>query len=152
MRNSRSVCDDPRNERRSAAAGFRPINGQGWPTSRWVIRDGLEEFITGEESDCAGENEGIDRRVRVVVSPPDPRLLYWPGEVAVLLGASLTCEPIFEPETGPRYAFNLRSSGGGQWQVESIYGFDYDRCEYLYAGRLRYYPLDQGPPGPQLCS
>ena len=132
------------------AAGFRPINAQGFPTSRWVIRDLLDEFITGEESDCDGDKEGIERRVRVVVRPLDPRL-YWTGEVALLLGAPLTCRPIFEPETGQRYVFNLRSSGASQWQVESIVEVAFEPCEYLYAGGLRYYPLDQGPPGSQPC-
>ena len=134
-------------------AGFAPIHAQGFPTSRWALRDHLEEFITGEESDCSGDKEGIERRVRAVVSPPDPRL-YWSGQVQVLLGASLTCEPIIKPGSAQRYVFNLRSSGGSQWQVESIFELEYDRCKdslYRYAGELRYYPLDQGPPGPQPC-
>ena len=39
--------------------------------------------------------------------------------------------------------------------MESIYELKYDRCKdtsyYRYAGELRYYPLDEGPPGPQVC-
>ena len=132
------------------AAGFKPIDKQGFPTSRWVVRDLLDKFITGEESDCNGDTEGIERRVRVVVRPLDPRL-YWTGEVAVLLGAPLPCQPIIEPESGARYVFNLRSSGASQWQVESIVEVAFDRCEYRYAGGIRYYPLDQGPPGAQPC-
>jgi hypothetical protein len=136
-------------------AGFATIDAQGFPTSRWVVRDHLEEFITGKESDCGGERDGIERRVRVVVSPPDPEL-YWTGEVAVLLGAPLICRPIIEVESGERYVFNLRSSGS-QWQVESIIEVAYDRCEdsfYRYAGDIRYYPLGEGVPnfsGPQVC-
>jgi hypothetical protein len=137
------------------AAGFAPIDGQGFPTSRWVVRDHIEEFMTGKESDCAGEQDGIERRVRVVVAPPDPTL-YWRGEVALLLGAPLTCQPIIEPESGERYVFNLRSSGN-TWQIESIMEVAFDRCEdsfYRYAGDIRYYPLDEGPPPqgrPSVC-
>jgi hypothetical protein len=136
------------------AAGFAPFDAQGFATSRWVVRDHLEEFITGEESDCAGDKEGIERRVRVVLSPPD-LTLYWHGEVAVLLGAVLTCRPFIEPESAQRYVFNLRPSGGSQWQVESMIEVAYDRCQdsiYRFPGKLRYYPLGEGPPqGPHVC-
>jgi hypothetical protein len=134
-------------------AGFASAATQGFPTSRWTIRDRLDEFISGEESDCGGEKEGTKRQVRAVLSPHDPTQ-YWSGEVAVLLGSSLTCQPIIKPASAQRYVFNLRSSAGNQWQVESIYEVNYTGCErtiYRYSGELRYYPLDQGPPGPQAC-
>jgi len=134
-------------------AGFAPLDELGFPTSRWAVREQLEEFITGEESDCAGEKEGVDRRVRLLIATPDPTL-YWTGEVTVLLGAALTCVQVIEPASGQRYVFNLRSSGASQWQVESMIEVAYDLCKnsfYRYIGELRYYPLNEEPPGSRLC-
>ena len=39
-------------------AGFAALDRQGNPTSRWAIRETLEAFIKGRESDCAGETGG----------------------------------------------------------------------------------------------
>jgi len=138
------------------AMGFAPRDEQGFPTSRWVVRDALEEFITGSESDCAGDREGIERRVRIIVSPPDPTL-YWNGEISALLGAPLDCVPTIEVDSGQRYVFNLRPNASGQWKVQSILEVAYDRCEdsfYRYVGEIRYYPLGEGAPqvsGPRVC-
>jgi hypothetical protein len=129
-------------------AGFAEIDSQGFPMSRWAIREKLEEFVTGRESDCSGDRERVERRVRVVVSPPDPTL-YWNGEVAILLGAPLECQPIIEPDSGQRYVFNLRPDDSGAWKVQSMFEIYYDQCEdsfYRYVGDIRYYPLDAGPP------
>lgn len=137
-------------------AGFAPFDSQGFPTSRWVVREKLEEFITGKESDCSGDTEGIERRIRVVVDPVDPKL-YWNGQIAVLLGAPLDCQPVIEVDSGQRFAFALRPNASGVWQIESMTEVAYDRCEdsfYRYVGEIRYYPLGVGPPkyaGPQVC-
>ena len=137
-------------------AGYAPFDSQGFPTSRWAVREKLEEFITGKESDCSGDTEGIERRIRVVVDPVDPKL-YWNGQIAVLLGAPLDCQPVIEVDSGQRYAFGLRPNESGVWQIESMMEVAYDRCEdsfYRYVGEIRYYPLGVGPPkyaGPQIC-
>jgi hypothetical protein len=137
-------------------AGYAPFDSQGFPTSRWMVREKLEAFITGRESDCNGDRDGIQRRVRVVVAPPDPKV-YWNGEIAVLLGAPLDCQPVIETDSGQRYAFALRPNGAGVWQVEAITEVAFDRCEdsfYRYVGEIRYYPLGVGPPryaGPRVC-
>ena len=137
-------------------AGLAPFNAQGFPTSRWGVHEKLEEFIKGKESDCNGEREGIERRVRVVVDPVDPKL-YWNGQIAVLLGAPLDCQPVIEVDSGQRYVFALRPNESGVWQIESMTEAAYDRCEdsfYRHVGDIRYYPLGEGPPtysGPYVC-
>jgi len=129
-------------------AGYAALDRQGIPTSRWAIREKLEGFIDGRETDCAGETTGIERRVRVVVAPPSISQ-YWSGEVTLLLGAPLDCVPVIDPDSGQRLVFAVRPNESGVWQVEAILEVAFDHCEhslYNFGGEIRYYPLDEGPP------
>jgi len=129
-------------------AGYSERDSSGYPVSRWALRKNLEEFLDGSESDCLGDTEDIERRVTLVVAPPDPTL-YWNGQIALLIGPPLDCFPTFELDSGRRLAFNLRSNASGEWQIESIVEVAFNDCEdafYRYVGEIRYYPLGDGRP------
>jgi hypothetical protein len=129
-------------------AGFAALDSQGVPTSRWAIRETLEAFIEGRETDCAGETGRIERRLRVVVKPPSASQ-YWSGEVTLLLGAPLDCQPVIDPDSGQRFVFAVRPNESGVWQIEAVLEVAFDHCAhsvYNFGGDIRYYPLDAGPP------
>jgi hypothetical protein len=136
--------------------GFAQRDSQGVPTSRWAMRDHLDSFVTGRESDCLGETQGIQRRIRVIANPPNPEF-YWNGEVALLLGAPLDCVPTIDPESGERFVFNVRPNEAGTWQIESMIEVAFDSCDSPYTryfNDIRYYPFGSGRPqftGPQVC-
>jgi hypothetical protein len=137
-------------------AGFGERDSQGVPTSRWAVRNQLDGFVSGRESDCLGDSQGIQRRIRVIANPPNPEF-YWNGEVALLLGAPLDCLPTIDPESGQRMIFNLRPNETGVWQIESILEVAFDHCDSPYTryfNDIRYYPFGVGRPsftGPQVC-
>jgi hypothetical protein len=129
--------------------GYAQQDRAGHPVSRWAVRDELDGFISSKETDCSGEQVETERRVTIVISPPDPTL-YWNGEVSLLVGARLDCIPAFDADGSQRYLFNLRPNEAGDWKIESIVEVPFDTCDHPYyraAGvELRYYPLDEGPP------